>query len=143
MSARCDPEPWHRLGRWDFSARGIARLMLRLLDLLSAANPVDNLAEIMSAKGGGDCRDAVYLYDLATQMNPTTVSLGPDQIRAMFTRRVKAFARRDARDASADYAADCVRRDLTSGTVTGRAAVEGIRAWFAAPTAPFKRKESR
>jgi len=38
--------------RFGSSARGIARLMLRLLDLLSAANPVDNLAEIMSAKGG-------------------------------------------------------------------------------------------
>ena len=66
-------------------------------------------------------------------MNPTTVSLGPDQIRAMFTRRVKAFARRDARDASADFAADCVLESLTSGTVTGRAAVEEVyRAWFAA-----------
>src|SRR5262245_11729847 len=66
----------------------------------------------------------------------------PDQIKAIFARRVKAFSRRDAREAAADCAEDCVLESITSGTVTGRAAVEDVyRAWFAAFPDPTVQEE--
>jgi serine phosphatase RsbU (regulator of sigma subunit) len=56
-----------------------------------------------------------------------------NQIRAMFTRRLEAMVRKDARASAADFADDCVLESLFAGTVTGRAAVEEVfRAWFAA-----------
>ena len=55
------------------------------------------------------------------------------EIKALLTSRIEAFARRDALALVATLANDCVVESSTSGTIYGRAAVEGVyRHWFTA-----------
>ena len=57
----------------------------------------------------------------------------PDAIRAMFARRERAWALRDASSLTADFAEDCVLESPTAGTVFGRSAVEKVyQHYFAA-----------
>ena len=56
-----------------------------------------------------------------------------DEIKALLTSQVEAFARRDVLAIAATYTTDCMIETLLHGIIYGRAAVEGVfRHWFSA-----------
>jgi serine phosphatase RsbU (regulator of sigma subunit) len=57
----------------------------------------------------------------------------PEELTALFARRLHAFARHDASSLAADYCENCVLESSSQGTVQGRASIEKItRQWFSA-----------
>lgn len=65
-------------------------------------------------------------------MHITSMCHDPSEIVALFARRDRAWALRDAAALAADYAENCVLESPTAGTVIGREAIERLyRVWLA------------